>query len=476
MSNSSILATALSVTLAASCVQGPDYKRPETKDLPGKFTNIPAGWKATTPADHLDRGAWWKRLGDTQLNHWMTRVESSNPNIDAALARLDQARSSSYAARVALQPKLELIPRAASSRNSANTFRSPEAITQQGLTNDSFRTPLELTWEIDLWGRVKREREAIFATQESASAAYRATLLSLQSELAISWFGLRATDSEIDLVRQTLKLRKETKELLANRLAEGAGSELDISRAEAELAATESDLAALQARRAELVSGIALILGKPAQGFTLPHHPLSGDPPPIPLKLPSEVLERRPDIAQAERELAASSARIGVSRAALFPKIGLDATLGLASRDASSLLNSTSKTWSYGIDATVPLLRRTILKADVMRAEAKYDELHAIYRQAVLNALREVDLSLSSIKWLKIQQAAIQRQVAASAKASTLANSRYREGLTSLLEAIDAERIRLQAARTEIQLRNQRYASTIQLIKALGGSFVTPSK
>lgn len=455
---------------------GPDYKRPETADLPAKFDKVPAGWKVASPADHLDRGAWWKRLGDPKLNRYMEQVESANPTATSALARLQQARAVTSAARVALQPALDLNARAGSSRSSENTFRSPQAISQQGLTNDSFRLPLDLLWEIDLWGRVRREQEAVMADEQSAYAAYQGVLLSLRADLALSWFSLRSIDSEIDVLNETVKLRKNAVELLSNRVKEGAGSDLDLARGEAELASSEADLANTRRLRAELVSGIALILGKPAQGFEIAHYPLDSNPPRVPVSLPSEVLERRPDIAQAERNLAAASAQIGSTEAALFPKIGIDASLGLASRKAANLLESSSKNWSYGVDASVPILRRTILKADVKRAEERYNELLGDYRQTVLNALREVDVSLSSIKWLQQQQGAVDRQASASTKAADLANTRYREGLTSLLDAIDAERTRLQASRAQIQVRNQRYTATIQLMKALGGSYTSPSK
>ncbi|SHI76092.1 outer membrane protein, multidrug efflux system [Rubritalea squalenifaciens DSM 18772] len=468
--------TLASSLVLSSCVLGPDYKTPETADLPAKFDKIPSGWKAASPADHLDRGDWWKRLGDSKLNRYMSQVESANPNAQAALARLRQSRAVTAASRVALQPALNLNGRAGSTRSSENTFRSPQAINQQGLTNDSFRLPFDLTWEIDLWGRVRREQEAVLASEQSVIASYKGVILSLQADLAQSWFSLRATDSEIEVLNETLKLRKNARDLLANRVKEGAGSDLDLARSEAELASTEADIASLRRRRAELVSGIALILGKPAQGFQIAHYPLDSEPPRVPINLPSEVLERRPDISQAERNLAAASARIGSTQAALFPKIGIDASLGLASRRAADLLETSSKTWSYGLDASVPILRRTILKADVKQAEEKYNELLEEYRQTVLTALREVDVSLNSIKWLGRQQSAVDRQAAASKKAADLSNTRFLEGLTSLLEVIDAERTRLQASRAQIQVRNERYTATIQLMKALGGSYHSPSK
>ncbi|MFC5050305.1 efflux transporter outer membrane subunit [Rubritalea spongiae] len=466
------LLVALSLT---GCMVGPDYQGPDNSAVPAEFDKIPKGWKAASPADHLDRGDWWKRLGDPKLNSHMKAVEASNPTATAALARLRQARTVTEAARVGLQPQLDFNPAAGSVRSSQNIFRSPQAVNQQGLTNDSFALPLDLVWEVDLWGRVRREQQAANANEQSAVAAYNGVILSLQAELASSWFALRATDSEIDVVKSTIKLRKNATELLQHRSDEGAGDDLDTARADAELASTEADLATLQRRRAELVSGIALILGKPAQGFKLAHYPLEANPPRIPVSLPSDILERRPDIASAERDLAAASALIGVNKAALFPQINLDATLGLASRNASDLLQTSSKAWSYGIDANVPILRRTILKAEVARSEARYDELLSDYRQTVLVALREVDLSLSSLKWLSQQQSAVDRQAAASTKAAKLSNTRYLEGLTSLLESIDAERTRLQALRSQIQVRNLRYATTIQLMKALGGSFKSPN-
>lgn len=463
-----LLATGIFLT---GCSIGPDYARPETANVPVNFDDLPAGWKPASPADHLEKGAWWKRFNDSELNRLMDELESANPTAAAALARLEQARSFSRAARSALLPAINFAPRAQHSRTSANTFFNPDAVNFQGIENDTFRLPLDLTWEIDLWGRVRRERDAFHADTAEAAAAYENVLLSARAELAQNWFSLRSTDSEIDVIRDTVKLRQDALDLLTRRAEEGQSSDLDVARADSETAIAEAELASLQRRREELVGSIAMLTGKLAPGFRVAHRPLSGEPPRVPLTLPSELLERRPDIAQAERALAGASERIGVAEAALFPKITIDGTLGLATRSSTSLLESASKYWTYGATASVPLLRRNILRQNVNRTEARYDELLADYRQTVLNAFREVDTSLASLRWLKTQEAAVNRAAESSTKASKLANNRYKEGITSLLEPIDAERTRLLARRTEIQVRNQRFLDTVQLIKALGGGF-----
>jgi len=457
--------------LLTGCSIGPDYVRPETANVPVNFDDLPAGWKPASPADHLDKGAWWKRFNDSELNRLMDELESSNPTAAAALARLEQARSFSRAARSALLPAINFGPRAQSSRTSVNTFFNSDAVNFQGIENDSFRLPLDLTWEIDLWGRVRRERDAFDADTAEAAAAYENVLLSARAELAQTWFSLRSTDSEIDVIRDTVKLRQDALDLLTRRAKEGQSSDLDVVRADAETATAEAELASLQRRREELVGSIAMLTGKLAPGYRVAHRPLTGEPPRVPMTLPSELLERRPDIAEAERALAGASERIGVAEAALFPKISIDGTLGLASRASTNLLESASKYWTYGATASVPLLRRDILRQNVKRSEARYDELLANYRQTVLNAFREVDTYLASLRWLKTQEAAVSRAAESSTKASELANNRYKEGITSLLEPIDAERTRLLARRTEIQVRNQRFLDTIQLIKALGGGF-----
>lgn len=457
--------------LLSGCSIGPDYARPNTANVPASFDDLPAGWKPASPADHLDKGAWWKRFNDPELNRLMEELETANPTAAAALARLEQARTFSRAARSALLPALNFSPRAQTSRTSVNTFFNPDAVNFQGLENDNYRLPLDLTWEIDLWGRVRHERNAFDADTAGAAAAYENVLLSARAELAQNWFSLRSTDSEIDVMRDTVKLRQNALDLLTRRAKEGQSSDLDVARADSETATAEAELSSLQRRREELVGSIAMLTGKLAPGHRIDHQPLNSEPPRIPLTMPSELLERRPDIAQAERALAAASERIGVARAALFPKISIDGTLGLATRTSSNLLESASKYWTYGTTATVPLLRRDILRQDVKRSEARYDEMLANYRATVLNAFREVDTSLASLRWLKTQQAAVNRAAESSTKASKLATNRYQEGITSLLEPIDAERTRLLTRRSEIQVRNQRFLDTVQLIKALGGGF-----
>ena len=457
--------------LMSSCAVGPDYERPSTANVPVNFDDVPEGWKPASPSDHLERGAWWKRFGDSKLNQLMDDAESSNQTAAAALARLEQARTYSRAARSALVPALDFGPSVENRRTSTNTFFNPDAANFQGVQNESYRLPLDLQWEIDLWGRVRRTQNAVDAESEQAEAAYRGVILSLRAELAQNWFSLRATDSEIVVVRDTVKLRRNSVELLQRRAEEGASSDLDVARAEAESATAEAELASLQRRREELIGAIALLTGRMAPGYKISAHPLDGDPPRVPVSLPSELLERRPDIAEAERRLAATSERIGVSKAALFPSISIDGSFGLASRTSASLLETASRYWTYGVGASVPLLRRNILQQDVKRAEAVYDEALAEYRGSVLNAFREVDTALASLRWLKVQEAAVKRASDSSSRAAKLATDRYREGITSLLEPLDAERTRLSAKRTEIQVRNQRYLDTIQLIKALGGGY-----
>ena len=342
------------------------------------------------------------------------------------------------------------------------------------LTANTFRAPLDLSYEIDLWGRVRRGFESARAEAQASLAAFYNVLLTLQGDVAQNYFAVRALDAEIATVTGTVDLRKEQVRLVRSRFEGGIGSELDVARAETELAMTEAEAASLAQRRNELENAIAILVGSNPSAFRLPAVGTNGwnpQPPAIPAGLPADLLERRPDVAEAERQLASANARIGVAKAAFFPVLSLTGSGGYVSGDIDSLFKWDSRTWSIGPSLSLPLFAGGRNRANYKRSRAAFEEAVAHYRQRVLVAFGEVENSLSGIRHLIDQAAAQQRAVANARRAAELATDRYRSGIVSYLEVVDASREALQAERADAQLAGQRLIAAVQLIRALGGGW-----
>jgi hydrophobe/amphiphile efflux-1 (HAE1) family protein/NodT family efflux transporter outer membrane factor (OMF) lipoprotein len=453
---------------------GPDYA-PPTNAFPANYKAQELGsWKAGRPLDNVAKGNWWEAFGDAELNQLEGRLARANQEARGALARLDQARATARVARGQLLPSLSADPGYARDRYSPNQVPS-----FGGVTANTFRAPLDLSYEVDLWGRVRRGFEGARAEAQASLAEYHNVLLSLQAELAHNYFALRALDAEIATVAGTVKLRQEQTRLVQGRFDGGIGNELDIARAETELATTEAEAASLAKRRAELENAVAILVGASPAVFKLPpagaEH-WSPPPPEIPAGLPADLLERRPDVAAAERQLAAANARIGVAKAAFFPVLTLTGSGGYVSADVDTLFKWDSHTWSLGPSLSLPLFAGGRNRAGFQRAQAAHAEAVARYRQQVLVAFAEVENSLAGIRFLGEQAAAQQRAVASAHRAAGLAADRYRSGMVTYLEVVDADREALQAERARAQLAGQRLSAAIQLVKALGGGWIdTPA-
>jgi multidrug efflux system outer membrane protein len=453
----------------AGAAVGPDYKRP-TNAVPATYKAAELGaWKEGRPLDDVPKGNWWEVFSDNALNELESQAVTANQDLKAAVARVDQARATARVARGELLPSLSLDPAWVRQRYSPNQEPSFGP-----LTASTFRAPLDLSYEIDLWGRVRRGFEGARADAQAALAAFYNVLLTLQADVAQNYFALRALDAEIATVTGTVDLRKEQVRLVRSRFEGGIGSDLDVSRAEAELAATEAEAAALARRRNELENAIAILVGSHPSAFRLPagnEKNWKPQPPAVPAGLPADLLERRPDVAEAERRLAAANARIGVAKAAFFPVLSLTGSGGYVSGDIDSLFNWDSRTWSIGPSLSLPLFAGGRNRANYQRARSAFEEAVARYRQQVLVAFGEVENSLAAIRHLADQAAAQQRAVANAGRAADLATDRYRAGIVSYLEVVDASRDALQAERADAQLAGQRLVTTVQLIKALGGGW-----
>lgn len=454
--------------LLAGCTVGPDYQ-PPTVPAVVAFQNLPEGWTTGNPdaASRLPQ-AWWTVFHDAELNRLEEALNANNPQLEAAAARIEQARARLAGVRGALFPDVDLIPAASRSRRSSNDSNGGNFA--MGAT-ESYQLPLDASWEVDLWGRVRRGVGAFTADRQSLEAAEAASRLSLQAELAQAWFSLRAVEAEKTVLEESLKLQDENLELFNNRLAAGAATQLDVARVQSERATAAADLAGLDASRTELLAAIATLTGQPASRFSSTAPDLAGAPPRVPTGVPSTMLERRPDVAQAERQLAAANERIGLAHAALFPKLTLTGGLGLGSGDLGTLLEPDSRFWDFGANVFFPLLKRGPLHAAEDEAKAVFDEQFAVFRGQVLVAFQEVETALGALDALQRQEALLNQAVSAAQQGASLSNSRYREGLSSYLEVIDAQRTQLLLERQQVQVRGRRYQATVQLIRALGGGW-----
>lgn len=452
---------------------GPDYVRPDVPAAEAfRDGEATAEWKLAEPADELARGEWWKLFSDPRLDELVASALASNQDIRAAAARVEQARAAAGIARGAYWPQLAAngsIVREQTSRTVDNTVPHTRTTT--------YSAPLTASWELDLFGRVRRLSESARAEADASVADFENVRLALTSDVAATYFTLRALDRERAILRETVAIRRRGLELVDARVRGGIGADLDRARAETELAAAEAEAVAVENRRAAVQNALAVLVGQPASSFNFPEaaQPF-GLPPVVPAGLPAELLERRPDVAAAERALAAANARIGVAKAAFFPAISLTGSAGFASGDVDRLVDSDSRVWSIGPRLYLPIFQGGRNRANLERSRAAYDEAVAVFRQQVLVAFREVQDALTAARLLAEQAVAQERALVSARRAAALAQTRYEAGFVSYLEVIEAQRTALATERASTQLAAQRLNTSVALIKALGGGWHAPVK
>ena len=468
MKLSTLLFTTASAGFAALPSVGPDYTRPTTP-APATYRDAENSgtWKTATPADALPRGAWWTIFADPTLDDLESRALDANQDLRAATARVEQARAIAGLARSAYFPSVAIdgsVSRARSSGTADNVLPHQQSTTYRGAFDSS--------WELDLFGRVRRLNESARADAAALGATFEAVRLALTAEVATNYFLLRALDAEIALLDDAVGLRRRALDLVLARQRGGSATDFDQARSETELAATEAEGIALANRRSALQNALAVLIGEPASSFALPALAQPSSPPPsIPSGLPSDLLERRPDIAAAERTLAAANARIGVAKAAFFPAISLTGSAGYASADVDQLFKTDSRIWSIGPSLYLPIFQGGRNRANLARSRAAFEESVANYRQQVLVAFREVQDALTASKLLADQASAQARAVASARRGVSLSQTRYDAGFVNYLEVIDAQRTALEVERADAQLIGQRWITHISLIKALGGGW-----
>jgi len=469
--NTRLTLTLASAILVTGCMHvGPDYVRPKAT-LPTAY--VEAGpWKDATPSDEAIRGKWWEIYGDPVLNRLEEQARASSPRIQAAAARVDQARAVLGFNEAGRYPTLEFAPDASRYGVSGNRPDQPEKVPgNHEYTTNRFRLPLYASYEVDLWGKVARQGESASRRMEASVAAYYGVLLTLQSELAQTYFQLRAADEELVLLTRGIELRERARDLVGSRKRGGLASELDLARVETELAATQAEAQDALRRRNDLQYALALLIGATPGPFDINVEPFVPQPPIIPVGMPADLLERRPDVAEAERLLSARNADIGVAQAALFPSIKLTGALGFESAELSDLLNRDSQIWMLGVSLAQPIFDGGRLRSNVDRARAIHAENLANYRERLLVAFKEVETALSAMRILELQHESQLRAANSAGRAEQLATARYKSGLVNVLELVDAQRTRLQVERGRLQVRQQQMLASVTLIRALGGGW-----
>lgn len=453
---------------AAQAQIGPDYERPASP-LPERFKNV--AWRSAAPAAHLPKGEWWKVFRDPVLNRLQEDSTAGNQELKGAMARFEQARLAARMTRADLFPVLAAPLSAERQRTSENM---PSAFPLNGMRYEgpAYNALVDFSWEIDLWGKLRRDIEGDEAEALAAADAVHNVLLGIQAEVASTYFQIRALDAEIDIVREAVGWRDEALKIASARVRAGAANDLEEAQSQTEVATAEAEISVLGAQRDQLENVLAILLGKSASSFSLKvtkAGPVS--PPKIPTGFPSDLLERRPDVAGAERQLAAATARIGIAQAEFFPSVSLLGNAGFQSGDIDILFDPASLLWSYGPRVRVPIFSGHKNRFNLSRSHAAHDEALAAYRQAFLGAVSDVETSLSRLRHFSSESEALRRAGTSSAKAARLARTQYEAGTIPYLDVITANRTALETERAVARVAGRRMTAAVALIKALGGGW-----
>jgi NodT family efflux transporter outer membrane factor (OMF) lipoprotein len=472
MAVSALLAGAM--LFLSACTVGPKYSKPPVstpaayKELAPNAAGTPGAWKTSQPQDQALRGKWWEIFHDPQLNSLQERVEVSNQNLKIAEAEFRQARALVRINRSGLYPNLTTGPSITGEQLSKN---APSPSSNAGQTLGDFVLPLDLSYEADVWGRIHRTVEAATENAQASAGDLEAARLSIHAELAVDYFALGGLDAQKQLLDSTVVAYQKALELTTHRYEGGLAAKVEVAQAETQLEATEALAVDVEVQRAQFEHAMALLVGQPASRFSIPASPLHTPPPKIPVGVPSELLERRPDIAAAERRVAAANAEIGVAKTAFYPSLLLSATGGF---EGTSLVNWFS--WPSHLFAVGPSLLQTLYDAGARHAVsdqawAAYDAKVASYRQSVLGAFQEVEDNLAALRILEEESTKEARAVEAAERSLALSTNRYKGGLVTYLEVTTAQSAALSNERTAVDVLTRRMTSSVLLIKALGGGW-----
>jgi NodT family efflux transporter outer membrane factor (OMF) lipoprotein len=458
--------TAIAVLQLTGCVVGPKY-HPPVVQAPPAYKEL-GDWKPAQPNEQNLGGRWWSIFQDPQLDALEVQVDVSNQNLKAAEAQYRQARAVLRYYRADYYPTVTAGPSATRTNVSAN---SPTSTILRGTTYNNFVLPFDVSYQADVWGRVRKNVES-YREQAQASAADLATVnLSMHADLAVDYFAARSLDAEEQLLNSTVKAYQQALDLTESRFQGGIASEVEVEQARTILKTTQAEAVDVGVARAQYEHAVAILIGKPPAEFSLPPLPLTAPPPHVPISVPSELLERRPDIAAAERLVASANAQIGVAKSAYYPVINLGATGGFESSVITTLISGPSAMWSIGLSAVGTVFDVGRRRALNDQARAAYDSQVADYRQSVLNGFQQVEDNLAAVRILENEAKVQDEAVAAAQHSLDLSIIRYKGGVTSYLEVITAQNAALADEVTAVNILGRRMANTVLLIQALGGGW-----
>jgi len=459
-----------SLVCTLGCTVGPRYKRP-TAQVPDTWKGE-GPWQAAAPKDAIPKGAWWKIFHDAELDRLEQELLQANQSLDAARDRLLQARAQARIASSAYFPVLSTDPSGQRMRFSGN--RPLEGAKPANVVPDTesvFAVPFSVSYELDLFGRVRRNLEAANASLQGSAADLENVRLVLTAELAADYFNLRESDREAGVVRQSVEIQQRGLDLVNHRHEGGVANGLEVAQQAALLDSTATQLQLVLQQRAQYEHAIAVVTGKSASVFSVAEAPFDATPPAIPTGVPSEILERRPDVATSERQMAFENAQVGIAMTAFYPHITLSGGGSWESRDITTLVNAPSAMWSLGGDLLQPIFNGRRNRANLASSRAAYDESVANYRESVLVAFQQVEDGLSGLALLAQAMKTQQAAVADSRRALALANDRYVGGVTTYLDVITAQSTLLSNERLATQLLGQQMTTSVYLVKALGGAW-----
>ena len=467
-SRSFFLAPALSVALLSGCAIGPDYQRPQTA-APLEYKQA-AGWTQANPSDSLARGAWWELYGDPQLNALVDKLNSANQSVAQSEAQFRQAQALVRSARGAFLPSADLSVGKTRSSQGAGSSNSSLTSSSSGI-RDTLNAQVGVSWEADVWGKLRRGLEANEASAEASLADLAAMRLSQLSELVQNYLQLRVIDEQKRLLEATVEAYQRSLKMSENQYRAGISGKDAVAQAQTQLRNTQASLIDLIWQRAQFENAIAVLTGQAPAGFNLAEIKNVPKLPQIPVSLPSQLLERRPDIASAERSVIAANANIGVAKAAYYPDFSLSLSGGYSSSQYQDWISVPNRFWSVGPKISLPLFDGGQRSAEVDRNEAVYDQTVAKYRQTVLDGLREVENYMVQLKVLG-DESVVQEQALESARESLrLTSNQYKAGLIAYLDVVSVQTTALSTERSVLNLLQSRLIASVQLIAALGGGW-----
>ena len=461
-------AVLIALAFLCGCAVGPNYHRPAV-ETPQDWR-----WKKAALTDVEQNGAWWEVFKDEKLNELESAALEANQDIKAAVGRVDEARALARLSKADFFPQITANPAFTRSEQSANTFIpgfSSGNLPGIRKPHNDFLFPLELSYEADVWGRVRRSTAAARDRAEASIADYHTVLLTVGSDIALNYFLVRALDAEAVVLENTLKTRNESLKLVSSQFKFGAVDALDLARAKTDVATTKANIANNKRQREEVVNMLVILTGKLASSLTLEEKPLAIEPPEIPAGLPSALLERRPDVTHAERLLAASNEEIGVAKAAYFPRLALTSSGGFESQELTHLFNGPSAIWAVAANIMQPVFTGGRNRSQLEAAKARYEQNLAAYREQVLVSFKDVEDALVDIQLRGEQGKAIAEAIQSAREVTKLATTRYEKGQVSYLDVVDAQRRQLEVEAQGPLILGERLSATVRLIKSLGGGW-----